>query len=112
MAGKAKNLDTRVHELLESLGLVEYANQDPMKLSGGQMQRVAIARALTNQPTVIFADEPTGDLDSVTGTQVMHLLKKFHEVTKTTIVIITHEDDIAAYAERTIVMEDGIITQS
>jgi putative ABC transport system ATP-binding protein len=78
-------------------------------LSGGQMQRVAIARALTNRPAVIFADEPTGDLDSATGKQVMDLLKKFHEETKTTIIVITHEQDIAEYSERQITLEDGII---
>jgi putative ABC transport system ATP-binding protein len=73
------------------------------------MQRVAIARALTNSPSVIFADEPTGDLDSVTGKQVMELLKQFHEETRTTIIVITHEQDIADYAQREIIMEDGII---
>ena len=76
------------------------------------MQRVAIARALTNHPTVIFADEPTGDLDSVTGKQVMELLKKFHEETKTTIIVITHEQEVADYAERQIKLEDGIIKSS
>jgi flagellin-like protein len=88
------------------------AKQYPAQLSGGQMQRVAIARALTNRPTIIFADEPTGDLDSVTGKQVMELLKKFHEETKTTIVVITHERDIADYAERQITLEDGVIKNS
>jgi putative ABC transport system ATP-binding protein len=73
------------------------------------MQRVAIARALTNRPQVLFADEPTGDLDSETGKQVMELLKKFHEETKTTIIVITHEEDIADYAERKIKLEDGVI---
>ena len=73
------------------------------------MQRVAIARALTNRPKVLFADEPTGDLDSETGKQVMELLKKFHEETKTTIIIITHETDIANYAQRKIRIEDGVI---
>jgi putative ABC transport system ATP-binding protein len=110
--GLNKEIKARIESLLKGVGIDLQAKQFPAQLSGGQMQRVAIARALTNQPAVIFADEPTGDLDSVTGTQVMQLLKKFHEVTKTTIVIITHEDDIAAYAERQIVMEDGIITQS
>ena len=76
------------------------------------MQRVAIARALTNSPAVIFADEPTGDLDSGTGKQVMDLLKKFHEETKTTIIVITHEQDVADYAGRQIVIEDGVIAQS
>ena len=112
VGGLNKEIRDRIELLLKGVGIDLQAKQFPAQLSGGQMQRVAIARALTNQPTVIFADEPTGDLDSVTGIQVMKLLKKFHEVTKTTIVIITHEADIAAYAERQIVMEDGIITQS
>ena len=73
------------------------------------MQRVAIARALTNRPKVLFADEPTGDLDSETGKQVMDLIKKFHEETNTTVIIITHEADIAAYAQRQIKIEDGVI---
>ena len=73
------------------------------------MQRVAIARALTNKPAVIFADEPTGDLDSGTGKQVMDLLKKFHDETKTTVIVITHEQDVADYAERQITIEDGVI---
>ena len=73
------------------------------------MQRVAIARALTNKPIVVFADEPTGDLDSETGKQVMELLKSFHEETKTTIIMITHEKEIANYADRQIVLEDGLI---
>ena len=76
------------------------------------MQRVAIARALTNRPKVLFADEPTGDLDSETGKQVMELIKKFHEETKTTIIVITHEQSIADYAERQIILEDGIIAKS
>jgi putative ABC transport system ATP-binding protein len=66
---------------------------------------------LPNQPSIIFADEPTGDLDSGTGKQVMELLKKFHEETGTTIIVITHEEDIAAYAQRQILMEDGIVTR-
>ena len=73
------------------------------------MQRVAIARALTNRPKVLFADEPTGDLDSQTGKQVMELIKKFHEETKTTIIIITHEQEIANYAQKQIKIEDGLI---
>nr|NIV95708.1 ATP-binding cassette domain-containing protein [candidate division KSB1 bacterium] len=96
--------------LLEGVGIDQQAKQYPATLSGGQMQRVAIARALTNRPAVIFADEPTGDLDSVTGKQVMDLLQKFHKETKTTIIVITHEQDIADYAERKIMMKDGTIT--
>ncbi|MFW9854274.1 MAG: ATP-binding cassette domain-containing protein [Candidatus Thorarchaeota archaeon] len=109
--GLSKGIRTRIENLLVGVGISEQAKQYPAQLSGGQMQRVAIARALTNQPAVIFADEPTGDLDSTTGVQVMELLKKFHEETNTTIVIITHEESIANYAERRIMMEDGVITQ-
>jgi putative ABC transport system ATP-binding protein len=109
LAGLSKDLKKRIGALLSGVGIDKQAKQYPAQLSGGQMQRVAIARALTNSPTVIFADEPTGDLDSVTGKQVMDLLRKFHEETKTTIVVITHEQEIADYAERQIKIEDGVI---
>ncbi len=112
LAGLSKDLKDRIENLLEGVGIDQQAKQYPATLSGGQMQRVAIARALTNRPAVIFADEPTGDLDSATGKQVMDLLKKFHEETKTTIIVITHEQDIADYAERKIMMKDGIIKPS
>jgi putative ABC transport system ATP-binding protein len=112
LAGLSKELRERVEDLLKGVGLSGQAKQYPATLSGGQMQRVAIARALTNRPAVIFADEPTGDLDSATGKQVMDLLRKFHEETKTTIIVITHEKDIAEYAERQVVMKDGVISQS
>ena len=110
--GLSDEIKRRIEYLLKGVGIDQQAKQFPAQLSGGQMQRVAIARALTNRPSVIFADEPTGDLDSVTGKQVMELLKKFHEETKTTIIVITHENDIAAYAGRQIIMEDGIITKN
>jgi putative ABC transport system ATP-binding protein len=109
LAGLSKDLKERIENLLTGVGLSNQAKQYPATLSGGQMQRVAIARALTNRPAVIFADEPTGDLDSGTGKQVMNLLKKFHDETKTTIIVITHEQDIADYAERQIEIEDGVI---
>ena len=109
LAGLSKELKTRIEALLDGVGIKQQAKQYPAQLSGGQMQRVAIARALTNRPKVLFADEPTGDLDSETGKQVMELIKKFHEETKTTIIIITHETDIADYAERKIKIEDGAI---
>jgi putative ABC transport system ATP-binding protein len=109
IAGFSKDLKNRIEELLEGVGISKQAKQYPAQLSGGQLQRVAIARALTNRPKVLFADEPTGDLDSKTGKQVMELIKKFHEETKTTIIIITHEQDIAGYAQKQIKIEDGVI---
>ncbi|MDD4325706.1 MAG: ABC transporter ATP-binding protein [Candidatus Bathyarchaeota archaeon] len=110
LAGLSKDLKTRIEDLLAGVGLSNQAKQLPATLSGGQMQRVAIARALTNRPAVIFADEPTGDLDSQTGKQVMDLLKRFHDETKTTIIVITHAKEVADYADRRVLMEDGIIT--
>jgi putative ABC transport system ATP-binding protein len=109
LAGFSKDLKNRIEGLLSDVGISEQAKQYPAELSGGQLQRVAIARALTNRPKVLFADEPTGDLDSKTGRQVMELIKKFHEETETTIIVITHEQDIAAYAQRQIKIEDGVI---
>jgi len=109
LAGLSKELKNRIEDLLDGVGIKQQAKQYPAQLSGGQMQRVAIARALTNRPKVLFADEPTGDLDSETGKQVMELIKKFHEETKTTIIIITHEPDIANYARTKIKIEDGVI---
>jgi len=109
LAGFSKDLKNRIEELLDGVGISNQAKQYPAQLSGGQLQRVAIARALTNRPKVLFADEPTGDLDSKTGRQVMELIKKFHEETKTTIIVITHEQDIAAYAQKQIKIEDGVI---
>jgi putative ABC transport system ATP-binding protein len=109
LAGFSKDLKKRIEELLDGVGISKQAKQYPAQLSGGQLQRVAIARALTNQPKVLFADEPTGDLDSKTGKQVMELIKKFHEETQTTIIMITHEQSIADYAQKQIIIEDGVI---
>lgn len=99
---------SRAEEALRSVGLGERLNFQPSQLSGGQRQRVAIARALVNNPDVIFADEPTGNLDSVSSEQVMDLLVDLNKQGKT-IVMVTHEPDIAAYAKRTIKMKDGKI---
>jgi putative ABC transport system ATP-binding protein len=109
LAGFSKDLKSRIEDLLDSVGISSQSKQYPAQLSGGQLQRVAIARALTNRPKILFADEPTGDLDSKTGRQVLELIKKFHEETRTTIIVITHEKDVANYAQRQIEIEDGMI---
>ena len=98
----------RAKELGEEVGLGDRLNHRPTELSGGQMQRVAVARALANDPQIIFADEPTGNLDSVTGVQIMALLNKLNQQGKT-IIMVTHEPDIAAYADNRLHMMDGII---
>lgn len=98
----------RATELAEQVGLGDRLGHRPTELSGGQMQRVAIARALTNDPQIIFADEPTGNLDSATGIQIMDVLKKLNEQGKT-IITVTHEPDIAAYAQKRLHMIDGNI---
>ncbi len=98
----------RAKELAEEVGLGDRLGHRPTELSGGQMQRVAIARALTNDPQVIFADEPTGNLDSATGVQIMEVLTRLNEQGKT-VVMVTHEPDIAAYAHRRLHMIDGNI---
>lgn len=94
---------------LEQVGLAHRANHRPAHLSGGEQQRVAIARALINQPRLIFADEPTGNLDSQNGAEVMGLFRRLNQDAQVAILVITHDPDIAAVANRTIVMKDGQI---
>jgi putative ABC transport system ATP-binding protein len=97
-------------EMLEKVGLSSRWHHKPFEMSGGQRQRVAIARALVNRPEVIFADEPTGNLDSKTSYEIMDLLCDLHNDGQT-IVMVTHEEDIAAYADRMIRMKDGSVIE-
>ena len=98
----------RAKDVLEKVGLTDRINHSPSELSGGQQQRVAIARALVNKPSIIFADEPTGNLDSQTGTDVMNLFKELNDQGQT-IILITHEEDIAMQSNRIINIRDGLI---
>jgi len=94
--------------VLDKVGLSDRLNHAPSELSGGQQQRVAIARALVNKPSIIFADEPTGNLDSQTGDDVMNLFKELNSQGQT-IILITHEEDIARQSKRIINIKDGLI---
>jgi putative ABC transport system ATP-binding protein len=100
---------TRREELLESLGIAEHADSAPGHLSGGQQQRVAIARALINRPSVLLADEPTGNLDSASARDVMALLRAAHDERGQTIVLVTHDARVAARADRVLAMRDGAV---
>lgn len=99
----------RASEVMSRLGLLHRRDHSRGQLSGGEQQRVAIARALVNNPSIIFADEPTGNLDSVSGMEVMELLHKLHMEGKT-IVLVTHEAQVASYAQRIINLADGKMT--
>lgn len=106
MEGKERK--ARTLEALEKVGLADRMTHNPTELSGGQQQRVAIARALAGEPPIILADEPTGNLDSKSGMDVMNLIRQLSEEGKT-IVLITHDSDIAEYAHKTIVIKDGML---
>ncbi|HOZ06440.1 MAG TPA: ATP-binding cassette domain-containing protein, partial [Arenimonas sp.] len=87
----------------------QWLDHTPAELSGGQQQRVAIARAIVTQPNVLLADEPTGNLDSKTSVEIMHLLKSLNEDMGITVIMVTHEPDMAAYANKIIHFKDGVI---
>ena len=94
---------------IEAVGLLDKRKQKPNKLSGGERQRVAIARALVNLPSIILADEPTGALDTRTGAKVLDVLRFVHESINATLIIVTHDRDVARLADRTIEIRDGQI---
>ncbi|WP_319506619.1 ABC transporter ATP-binding protein [uncultured Methanolobus sp.] len=109
-ANKKEGIDARkkAKELVEMVGLLDRMNYKPSEMSGGQQQRVAIARALINDPSLILADEPTGNLDSKTGEEVMEIFSDLHKKGRT-IVMITHDPDLAEYADRVVYLKDGVI---
>lgn len=103
-----KDRQTRAEQSLANVGLADRMDHKPNELSGGQRQRVAIARALVNKPSIILADEPTGNLDSKTSYEIMELIEKIHEAGNT-VIIVTHEEDIARRAKRIVRLRDGMI---
>ena len=107
-SGQLADSGRKVRDALALLGLADREKNHPNQLSGGQQQRVAIARALINDPEVVLADEPTGNLDSRTSAEIMDIFQKLNE-RGITIVMVTHETDIAAYARRNIMMRDGLV---
>jgi len=100
----------RAHAALERVGLADHVSKKPEQLSGGQKQRVAIARALVTNPSLILADEPTGALDTKTGSEVIELFRELNIHEGTTVIIITHADEIAASCKRIIRIRDGHVT--
>ncbi len=108
---RTKERHRRSKEALERVGLGERAHHVPSQLSGGQQQRVAIARALVNTPSLLLADEPTGNLDSRTSVEIMQVFQELNEKESLTIILVTHEPDIACYAKRVITFRDGHVTR-
>jgi len=103
--------EERAKDLLNLVGLTERINHRPLQMSGGEQQRVAVARALVNNPEIIVGDEPTGNLDSKTGMEIISLLHKLNDEKKVTIVIVTHDVTYASKARRTVYLKDGLIVK-
>lgn len=110
-SNSSKNIDKEqiINDKLSAVGLLDKSSYFPVQLSGGQQQRVAIARSLVNNPQIIFADEPTGALDSETGIEIMNILKKLNSQGKT-IIMVTHDQDLIKYATKVIRLKDGVLS--
>jgi putative ABC transport system ATP-binding protein len=102
---------SRAQQLLQEIGLTGRSHHYPAQLSGGEQQRVALARALANDPPIVLADEPTGNLDSSNGRHILELLRTIHQTRGTTIVLVTHDTDLAAIADQRIVLRDGRVVE-
>jgi len=110
IAGSA-DVRRRTQTLLEEVGLTGRAHHYPSQLSGGEQQRVALARALANAPPIVLADEPTGNLDTATGRHILELLREIHRVRQTTIILVTHDAELAAIADSRLVLRDGRVVE-
>jgi putative ABC transport system ATP-binding protein len=101
----------RASSLLEEVGLTGRSHHYPTQLSGGEQQRVALARALANDPPILLADEPTGNLDSANGRHILELLRTVHKTRGTTVVLVTHDTELAAIADARLVLRDGRVVE-
>ena len=109
---EAQDVGSRTERLLEEVGLTGRAHHYPSQLSGGEQQRVALARALANDPPIVLADEPTGNLDSRNGRHIMELLQSIHRARGTTVVLVTHDAELAAMADSRLVLRDGRVIEA
>jgi len=106
------NAEQKARQLLDDVGLTQRANHYPNQLSGGEQQRVAVARAFISAPTILFADEPTGNLDSENGQRITELMFKLNRQHLTTLVLVTHDQKLASHCHRILMMDGGTITQA